>query len=165
MYAHWVCAARETPIFSPKFPFQSISFSQMTKKSGPEHYNFNFFCRSGDHHFQNFFNFNPVHRLPRRAGSARTQSVRQRPGLVAGQSASQSHPGSSGDPHFHARPWSSVRSPVSSEIYAVAKFMTSAKFMTLTLSLTLIYDPNPNPNPILAKYLTSKYFTHAQIAQ
>ena len=37
--------------------------------------------------------------------------------------------------------------PVSSEIYAVAKFMTSAKFMTLTLSLTLIYDPNPNPNP------------------
>ena len=33
--------------------------------------------------------------------------------------------------------------PVSSEIYAVAKFMTSAKFMTLTL----IYDPNPNPNP------------------
>ena len=37
--------------------------------------------------------------------------------------------------------------PVSSEIYAVAKFITSAKFMTLTLSLTLIYDPNPNPNP------------------
>ena len=30
--------------------------------------------------------------------------------------------------------------PVSSEIYAVAKFMTSAKFMTLTLSLILIYD-------------------------
>ena len=40
--------------------------------------------------------------------------------------------------------------------------------MTLTLSLTLIYDPNPNlnPNPLsLAKYLTSKYLTHAQIAQ
>ena len=28
MYAYWVCAARETPIFSPEFPFRSISFSQ-----------------------------------------------------------------------------------------------------------------------------------------
>ena len=43
--------------------------------------------------------------------------------------------------------------PVSSEMYAVAKFMTSAKFMTLTLSLTLIYDPNPNPNPIPCEIL------------
>ena len=47
------------------------------------------------------------------------------------------------------------KSPVSSEMYAVAKFMTSAKCMTLTLTLTLS----------LAKYLTSKYLTHAQIAQ
>ena len=31
MYAYWVCAARETPIFSPEFPFRSISFSQITK--------------------------------------------------------------------------------------------------------------------------------------
>ena len=38
---------------------------------------------------------------------------------------------------------------MSSEIFAVAKFMTSAKFMTLTLSLTLIYDPNPIPCEIL----------------
>ena len=52
---------------------------------------------------------------------------------------------------------------MSSEIYAVAKFMTSAKFMTLTLSLTLIYDPNTNPITLtltltlsLAKYLTSE---------
>ena len=62
MYAYWVCAARETPIFSPEFPFRSISFSQITKKSVPEHHHFTFFggfCRSGDHHFQNFFNFNP----------------------------------------------------------------------------------------------------------
>ena len=44
-------------------------------------------------------------------------------------------------------------SPVSSEIYAVAKFMTSAKFMTLTLTLTLIYDPNPNPNSIPCEIL------------
>ena len=26
MYAYWVCAARETPIFSPEFLFRSISF-------------------------------------------------------------------------------------------------------------------------------------------
>ena len=24
MYAYWVCAARETPIFSPEFPLRSI---------------------------------------------------------------------------------------------------------------------------------------------
>ena len=62
MYAYWVCAARESPIFSPEFPFRSISFSQITQKSVPEHHHFTFFggfCRSGDHHFQNFFNFNP----------------------------------------------------------------------------------------------------------
>ena len=62
MYAYWVCAARETPIFSPEFPFRSISFSQISKKSVTEHHHFTFFggfCRSGDYHFQNFFNFNP----------------------------------------------------------------------------------------------------------
>ena len=37
-----VCAARETPIFSPKFPFRSISFSRM--KSGPEHHHCTFFA-------------------------------------------------------------------------------------------------------------------------
>ena len=42
---------------------------------------------------------------------------------------------------------------MSSEIYAVAKCMPSAKFMTLTLTLTLIYDPNPNPNPIPCEIL------------
>ena len=34
-----------------------------------------------------------------------------------------------------------------------AKFMTSAKFMTLTLTLTLMYDSNPNPNPIPCEIL------------
>ena len=33
MYAYWVCAARETPIFSPEFSFRSISFSQITPKN------------------------------------------------------------------------------------------------------------------------------------
>ena len=52
------------PIFSPEFPFRSISFSQITPKINPFrsitilHF-FGGFCRSGDHHFQNFFNFNP----------------------------------------------------------------------------------------------------------
>ena len=59
MYACWVCAARETPIFSPKFPLRSIPFSQMTKISAPEHHHLIFFCRSGDHHFQHFFTFQP----------------------------------------------------------------------------------------------------------
>ena len=61
-----MCLARD-PYFSPEFPFRSI-FSQITKKkkkkkkkSVPEHHHFTFFggfCRSGDHHFQNFFHFN-----------------------------------------------------------------------------------------------------------
>ena len=37
MYAYLVCAANETPIFSHEFPFRSISFSQITNKSVPEH--------------------------------------------------------------------------------------------------------------------------------
>ena len=31
MYAYWVCAARETPIFSPEFPFRSISIHKFPK--------------------------------------------------------------------------------------------------------------------------------------
>ena len=67
MYAYWVCATRETPIFSPEFPFRSISFSQITKKSVLQHHYFTFFggfCRSGDHHFQNFFNFTLPRHMP-----------------------------------------------------------------------------------------------------
>ena len=33
MYEYWVCAARETPIFSPVFSFQSISFFTNYQKS------------------------------------------------------------------------------------------------------------------------------------
>ena len=55
----YVCATRETPIFSPKFPFRSISFSQMTKKSGPEHHHFKYFAVPETIIFKNFFNFNP----------------------------------------------------------------------------------------------------------
>ena len=76
MYAYWVCAVRETPIFSLKFLFRSISFSQMTKKIRSGTSPVYMFCRSGDHHFQNFFNFNPF-----------TASHGRRPRLAAGQSA------------------------------------------------------------------------------
>ena len=101
MYAYWVCAARETPIFRHKFPFWSISFSKMTKKSGPEHHNFNFFAVSETIIFN--ISLMSTRSSPPTAGSARTQSVRQCPGLVAGQSASQTRPGSSGDPHLKSR--------------------------------------------------------------
>ena len=91
MYAYWVCAAREAPIFSPEFSFRSISFTQITKKirSGASPFYFLFFggfCRSGDHHFQNFFNFSPN---AKRSAAPRVSSRLQ--------SASQTRPGSSGD--------------------------------------------------------------------
>ena len=87
MYAYWVCATRETPIFTPKFPFRSISFSQMTKKSGPEHHHFTFFAVPETIIFK--ISLISTRSPSPTAGSARTQSVRQRPGLAAGQSASQ----------------------------------------------------------------------------
>ena len=106
---------RERPsVFSPKFLFRSIiSFShknydkQIRSGASP----FYIFCRSGDHHFPNFFNFNPFTASHGRL-SLNAKRVRQRPGLAAGQSASQTRPNSSGDPHFHAQNGSSsFRSP------------------------------------------------------
>ena len=94
MTAYWVCAARETPIFSPEFPFRSISVSQISKKSVPEHHHFTFwggFCRSGDHNFQNVFNFNPFIASDGRLSPNAAPRV------------SQTRPGSSGDSHFQRR--------------------------------------------------------------
>ena len=108
MYAYWVCAANETPIFSHEFPFRSISCSQITKKSVPEHHHFTFvggFCRSGDHHFQIFFNFNLFIASHGRGLSC----VRQRHGLAAvpeirifKRSAALRVSGRSRDSHFQA---------------------------------------------------------------
>ena len=39
-----ICAIFETPVFSPKFPLQSISFSQITEISAPEHHHFRVFA-------------------------------------------------------------------------------------------------------------------------
>ena len=47
------------PFFSPKFPFRSISFSQMTKKSGPEHHHFTFFAVPETIMFKISFKCNP----------------------------------------------------------------------------------------------------------
>ena len=60
--AYWVCAARETPTFSPDFPFRSIIIFtnyQKIRSGASPFYIFGGFCRSGDHNFENFFNFNP----------------------------------------------------------------------------------------------------------
>ena len=109
MYAYWVCAARETPIFSSEFPFRSISFSQITKNSVPEHHHFPFFLADFAVPETIIFKISLIstRSSPPTAGSARTQS-----GLAAGQSASQTRPGSSGDSHFHTQNGSSsFRSP------------------------------------------------------
>ena len=111
MYAYWVCAARETPP-PPHFqPWISVPdhiiFTNFQKKSVPEHHHFTFlggFCRSGDHHFKNFFNFNPFiashGRLSLRRGIAtRVLAVPETPifTLKTDQARSRAL-------HFHARP-------------------------------------------------------------
>ena len=62
------------------------------------------FCRSGDHHFQNFFNFNPfITSHGRLSPNAKCSAVPR---------VSQTRPGSSGDWHFHTQNGSSsFRSP------------------------------------------------------
>ena len=119
---------RERPPFlALNFRSGVLSFSQLfwQKYFAPEHHQFScradftFFCRSGDHHFQNFFKAQAVHRRPCCPGAS---------GRPAGQSANQTRPSmhgqrmriftvyiqrpppplsrykvSSGDPHFHDR--------------------------------------------------------------
>ena len=142
MYAYWVCTVRETPIFSPEFPFRSISFSQITKKAVPEHHHFTFWADFAVLETIIFkISLVSTRSSPPMAGLARTQSVRQRHGLEAGQSASRTRPGSSGDSHFHAQNGSSsFRSPA----------FSSSKWLKLvpeprifTLDRELIPEPGP----------------------
>ena len=124
MYAYWVCATRETPIFSPEFPFRSISSSQISKKSVPEHHHFTFFF--ADFAVPETISFkislNSTRSSPPTAGSARTQrrglarrvlAVPESPIFTLKRIKLVSEPpifklktaqGRSGDPHFHARP-------------------------------------------------------------
>ena len=82
----------------------------LAPESVPEHHHFTFFggfCRSGDHHFQNFFNFNPF--------IAIASHGRLSPNMPnAKHSAAPQVSGRSGDSHFHAQSQngsSSFRSP------------------------------------------------------
>ena len=154
MYAYWVCATWETPIFSPEFPFRSISFSQITKKSVPEHHHFTFFgglCRSGDHNFSKF-SLISTHSSPPTAGSARTQSVRQRRGLAAVPEIRiftlKTDQARSGAPHFQAQNGSSsFRRPTFSRSTG-SSFRSPCPFFTLPRHIpTKIRGEYPSPPP------------------
>ena len=98
-----MCRARD-PIFSPKFPYRSVSFSQMTQYSAPEHHHFKFFSVPETIIFT--ISLRSGHTSPPVVGLLQPDRTRSGsdPGLAAGQSASQKRPTlSSGDPHFHAR--------------------------------------------------------------
>ena len=132
-----MCRGERPPFSALNFRSGAYHFTNYQKNSGPEHHHFTLlggFCRSGDHHFQNFFNFNPFIRLPRPAQPER--------GLVAGQSASQTRPGNSGDSHFHAENGSSsVRSPAFSRSKRL-KLVPEPRIFTLDRELV------PEPGPI-----------------
>ena len=93
-----MCRARDPP---PPPPFSALNFRsgahhfhKLPKKSVLEHHHFKFFggfCRSGDHHFQNFFNFNPFIASHGRLSPNAKRSAALR---VSGRS---------GDSHFHAQ--------------------------------------------------------------
>ena len=125
MYAYWVCAARETPIFSPEFPFRSISFSQITQKNPFRSITILHFLADFAVPETIIFKFSLIstRSSPPTAGSARMQSVRQRRGVLAvpeiriftlktDQTSFRSPAFSSSKrlklvpepPHFHARP-------------------------------------------------------------
>ena len=157
MYAYWVCAARETPIFSPEFLFCSISFSQICKINPFQsitilHF-FGGFCHSGDHHFQNVLNFNPFIASHGRLSPNVKHSAAPR--------VSQTRPGSSGDSHFHAQNGSSsfrsrafsrstrssFRSPVFSRSTG-SSFRSLCPFFTLPRHIpTKIWGESPPPPP------------------
>ena len=146
MYAYWVCAARESPISSPEFPFRSISFSQITQKNPFRSITILLLFFLADFAVPETIIFKisliSTRSSPPTAGSARTQSVRQRRGLAAGQSASQTRPGSSGVSHFHAQNRSSsFRSPAFSSSKRL-KLVPEPRIFTFDRELA------PEPGPI-----------------
>ena len=94
---------RERPPFSAlNFRSGAYHFHKYPKNLlRPEHHHFTFFgrfCHSGDHHFQNFFNFNPFSSHGRLSPNAKPSAAPR---------VSQTRPGSSRDWHFHAQNGSS----------------------------------------------------------
>ena len=117
MYAYWVCAARETPIFSPESVPEHIIFTNYQK--------IRFWSITILHFLADFavpesiifkMSLISTRSSPPTAGSARTQSVRQRRGLAAVPEIRiftlKTDQARSGAPHFHAQNGSnSFRSP------------------------------------------------------
>ena len=141
MYAYWVCAARETPIFSPEFLFRSISFSQITQKNP----------------FRSITILHLWRILPfRRPSFSKPVAFIASHGRLspnaAGQSASQTRPGSSGDSHFHAQNGSSsFRSPAFSRSSG-SSFRSPSQFFTLPRHIPIPkfgVSTNPPPPPPL----------------
>ena len=113
---------RERPPFSAlNFRSGTYHFHKLPTKSVPEHHHFTVFggfCRSGDHHFQNFFHFNPFiashGRLSPNAKHSAAPRVSSRPDaswqfrrLVPAEPRIfklKTAPARSGAPYFHARP-------------------------------------------------------------
>ena len=143
-----MCRASD-PHFQPwiSVPEHIIFTNDQKIRSGASpFYLFCGFCRSGDHHFQNFFNFNPFIVFPRpTAGSARTQSVRQRRGLAAVPEIRiftlKTDQARSGAPHFHAQNGSSsFRSPAFS---SSKRLKLVPEPHTFTLDGELVPEPLP----------------------
>ena len=108
MYAYWVCAANETPIFSHEFPFRSISFSQITNKSVPGASPFYIFWLILPFQRPSIFKISLISTRSS-PPTAAAQRVRQRRGLAAvpeirifKRSAAPRVSGHSGDSHFQA---------------------------------------------------------------
>ena len=157
MYAYWVCAARETPIFSPEFPFRSISFSQITPKNLFRSITILNFLADFAIPETIIFKISLIS-SPLTAGSARTQSIRQHRGLAA----SQTRPGSSGDSHFHAQNGSSsFRSPAFSRSTR-SSFRSPCPFFTLPRHIPTKIWGEYTPPPPLGPYMLSVSWVKCQ---
>ena len=83
----------KTPIFNPKFPLQSISFSQRTEQSAPEHHHFRVFAAPNIIIFQI---------SPCTAGLLRPARARSVPPTLRGTSRPECSQTSAKDHQFHA---------------------------------------------------------------
>ena len=102
---------KRDPIFSSEFPFRSKTFLQISthkiRSGASPFYIFGGFCRSGDHHFQNFFNFDPFiachgrlcpNAAPRVSHADASWQFRRV--LFSAPRVSQTRLGNSGESHF-----------------------------------------------------------------
>ena len=144
-----MCCARD-PHFQPWISIPEHIIFTNYQESVPEHHHFKFFggfCHSGDHHFQNFFSFNPfIASHGRLSPNALRSCVRQRRALAAVPEiriftliTDQTR---SGAPHFHAQNGSSsFRSPAFSSSKRL-KLVPEPHIFTLDRALV------PEPLPI-----------------